>query len=196
MKALKRTGIALAILAAVLIAYLGFYWVVNHSKWGREFYNSEDGVYKWYPVWLHDAQNMVLAPMTHLEHWAGEEKQRRNIIGEWLSENPKCRAVIDENYRVTLWGLDKDGIPDGSTHATTFQHWGVAKAYLMFGEHTGCTVYARLYVDEDDRSLLNITIKKRPGMLILRKQKLHASGAHGDQVSGSQNGQPLNVGIP
>ncbi|QIF00243.1 hypothetical protein [Roseimicrobium sp. ORNL1] len=171
MKAFKRIGIALAILAALLTAYLAFYWMVNHSKWGMEFYNSEEGVYKWYPEWLHDAQNKLLAPAKRLEHWAGEEKQRRHIVGEWLSENPKCRAVIDENYHVTLWGLAKDGIPDGSSHATTFQHCGVAKAYLMFGEHTGSTVYARVYVNGDEPSLLNITIDKRPSMLILRKQQ-------------------------
>lgn len=164
MKALKNTGIALAVLSVLLGAYAGFYWVVNHTRWGREFYSSEDGVYKWYPAWLHDIQKKVLEPAERLEHWAGEEKQRQHIVGEWLSEDAKYRAVVDENYHVTLWGLAKDGFPDGVPYTSRFHHWGVARAYLLILQAPGkFDTTLHVFVDDEDSDLLKINVAKPRG---------------------------------
>jgi hypothetical protein len=68
MKTVKRTGIALAILPGMFIAYVGAYWFARKSDFGNEFFSSGAGAWQKAPEWLQRAEAKLFIPARDMEY--------------------------------------------------------------------------------------------------------------------------------
>jgi hypothetical protein len=112
------------------------------------------------PPVVEDTLKRVLEPMRSLGEQKELELQQKLLPGEWTTDSGKYRVRVGADYSITAWGLSRHGMQDGEPFASSWAQWGTAgtQSYLSVCSPTDSSPLLEVFVDYEDRELLNVNV--------------------------------------